>query len=480
MGAGDKKKTNVKCSRGKNKCRAKKAGLKFRIGVYFDGTLNNMFNVKAGKAKRKAARAKARRNRARYVNPTKDDGSYNNDYTNVVHMWKASEPSTGYSYNGGKDGHYWQAFYIQGIGTEKTESDAKLWGARAGTGGTGIPARVHKALEAVAGLITKKAKERNVKTIDQVQIDVFGFSRGAAAARNFVHCVLKGQNLFWYKNRRLETWLKEKKLKLKKVEFTFVGLFDTVASYDKFGVDLDSDTVQLKLNTIGDKRVKRVVQLAAGEEHRKNFRLTNINSVPKTRGIELFLPGSHSDVGGGYRHNTAEKINVFFRAKKSFAGRKWLIAHGWADSNSELSAVALTPSSPPALQMHRTRISNRYHRFALVLMAHYARDAGCNYPSLPKWSNPMVGTRLALPKALRTCMEELTDYVVKHENDRTSKPDDWMDSKKGWHKTLRHDFLHYSAHWSDVIYIAGLWFYPHEPEPKGRVGYRCKRGINPG
>ena len=46
---------------------------------------------------------------------------------------------------------------------------------------------------------------------------------------------------------------------------------------------------------------KWVVQLASADEHRENFSLTNINSSLRAGvGVELRLPGVHSDIGGSY------------------------------------------------------------------------------------------------------------------------------------------------------------------------------------
>ena len=52
----------------------------------------------------------------------------------------------------------------------------------------------------------------------------------------------------------------------------------------------------------------RVVQLAAGDEHRYNFPLTNIASAG-ARGKQYFLPSVHADVGGCYNNlSTVDQI----------------------------------------------------------------------------------------------------------------------------------------------------------------------------
>lgn len=113
----------------------------------------------------------------------------------------------------------------------------------------------------------------------------------------------------------------------------YVGLYDTVASY---GVIHDNNTSQLHLDSIAI--AEKVVQLAAAEEHRLNFRLTNISSAKN--GLQIFLPGAHSDVGGGYVHNSMEEnIHILdFDNSSSLTSTqeaafdreiKWLIESGW-------------------------------------------------------------------------------------------------------------------------------------------------------
>jgi len=129
----------------------------------------------------------------------------------------------------------------------------------------------------------------NNKLIGKATINVFGFSRGAAAARHFL-----SQELF------ITSYLK---IPYENITFNFIGLFDTVASH---GVIHVNDVFDLSLN-IKDKP-KKVIQLAAGDEYRENFKLTDITSSIKAGvGYQLRLPGVHSDIGGGYSEFSDEK-----------------------------------------------------------------------------------------------------------------------------------------------------------------------------
>lgn len=111
-----------------------------------------------------------------------------------------------------------------------------------------------------------------------VTLNVFGFSRGAAAARNFVHLANTQPELF--KNAELDkdwNFAKNNPSKQNGVSVNFVGLFDTVASYGK-DLNFSNDTEQLHLN-FDSGYANKVVHLVALDEYRANFPLTNINSA---------------------------------------------------------------------------------------------------------------------------------------------------------------------------------------------------------
>ncbi len=98
-----------------------------------------------------------------------------------------------------------------------------------------------------------------------------------------------------------------------------MGLFDTVSSYggEKYQKvsgqiynnlrhkSFDDDVKELHLAIGGHAR--QVVQLAAADEYRKNFASTNIrSSVLAGVGLEVRLPGVHSDIGGSYEEHKVE------------------------------------------------------------------------------------------------------------------------------------------------------------------------------
>ena len=111
---------------------------------------------------------------------------------------------------------------------------------------------------------------------------VFGFSRGAALARKFVSTLLANESAR---------------------EVSFLGVFDTVAAMDGifFRGDIASSDVLFEDGTLHD-GVKRAVHLLALDEERVPFTPTHINRDREnpSRITEIWMPGVHSDVGGGY------------------------------------------------------------------------------------------------------------------------------------------------------------------------------------
>lgn len=132
--------------------------------------------------------------------------------------------------------------------------------------------------------------------VKEIYLDVFGFSRGAAQARVF------------------STWISELFDNGKcfgiKVNFRFLGLFDTVASYGIIE-GIAGGAANYTAPHVGwaiaenlkiPEAVENCVHFIAMHELRKNFPLDYLSrsgSLPSNY-IELSYPGSHSDVGGGY------------------------------------------------------------------------------------------------------------------------------------------------------------------------------------
>ena len=282
------------------------------------------------------------------------DNSLMNDYTNVARMWNCCNKN--------------YAIYIEGIGTLDRQEDIKA-GFQFGSGDTGIRGKVRRGCEELAKKI-KLYLPVKINGIIKVTLDVFGFSRGAAAARNFLYEVnvsnkreedtkldkrfertgerpcnegnRYGYNEYayfyydkdsvrvnidffeedkWPKYGYLGYYLLKNEVHPEvldkiRLEIRFVGIYDTVSSYEEFGnisgLDLldkgiqhssesffKDDVEQLQLNNLG--KFQKAVHFTAMNEHRENFALTKMrveNCIEKT------FPGVHCDIGGAYETTT--------------------------------------------------------------------------------------------------------------------------------------------------------------------------------
>ncbi len=125
-----------------------------------------------------------------------------------------------------------KAFYIKGIGTYDTqkEHDAHPVKRKYDKGGGGGGAhRIEEAIAKVTKILNNKlydASDDGGDNLYQVRlIDVFGFSRGSATARDFVNTFIE-YNI-------------NSKDKYKDVRFNFIGIYDTVGSFGAPGNDED-------------------------------------------------------------------------------------------------------------------------------------------------------------------------------------------------------------------------------------------------
>ena len=282
------------------------------------------------------------------------DNSLMNDYSNVARMWQCCNES--------------YAIYIEGIGTLDRQEDIKA-GFQFGSGDTGIRGKVRRGCYELAKKINKELPKETDEVI-KVTLDVFGFSRGAAAARNFLYEVNvsnkreedtkldkrfertgkrpydeRSENYYneyayfyydkdsvrvnidffeedkWPKYGYLGYYLLKEGINPKildkiRLEIRFVGIYDTVSSYEEFGnisgLDLldkgiqhskksffDDDVEQLQLNNLG--KFQKAVHFTAMNEHRENFALTKMRVE---NCIEKAFPGVHCDIGGAYETGT--------------------------------------------------------------------------------------------------------------------------------------------------------------------------------
>nr|WP_256590419.1 DUF2235 domain-containing protein [Pseudomonas sp. DP16D-R1] len=174
-----------------------------------------------------------------------------------------------------------------------------------GLGQTGVVARVKQALVEIEKQWDRFQQTNPHTYIHHVEFDIFGFSRGGAAARHCANELLKpGRGLFNDLLRAGRFTLLTTFDPTVDVSLNFIGLFDTVAAIG--GLDLNvSDDRNPGVNLyLPPGCARQVVQLQARDECRNNFAL---NSVLKGH-RQISLPGVHSNIGGGYLPRIRERL----------------------------------------------------------------------------------------------------------------------------------------------------------------------------
>lgn len=296
------------------------------IGVFFDGTGNNALNssiLDQCESELESDDKEFDKYESKIMTGCSVDKSiltnrsYQNGYTNVYKLFELhpderqvkqmNTPNQAVKLN--------IKIYVQGIGTQQGKSD-DLIGFGSGRGETGVIAKTKEALEKFQ-LILNEILENNPNTkIQSLRFNVFGFSRGAAAARYFSNLVadnvkLGDKNPYYQmikpilKDWKHPLWISNGKQNTYG-HVNFLGIFDTVAGIVTLanGVSAhNSDTggVNIALN---HHSAKHCVHLEALHEYRHNFSLNIIPNLPNFYRIPI--PGAHSDIGGGYRTKSVD------------------------------------------------------------------------------------------------------------------------------------------------------------------------------
>lgn len=350
-----------------------------------------------------------------------EDSSYENDLSNpaILYEYYKDDPNNAtapvirvYSEGIGTGTEAVYAGLNEGItsaedGTVKDYKGDSTLGGAVGQGETGMLSRVRRAIEIMVNKIQLDATE----TIGTITIDVFGFSRGAAAARIFVHEIFL-QPYFATWDTNFETWeigwgdhnqnkvadkyadfkkqlpahghlgykLTEKGLTTDNITVRFAGLFDSVPHHGSFSQS--NDRLELGLDDVA--RAQYTVHLVAADEHRHNFSLVDISGITgelygaeNPRGIELFLPGVHCDVGGSYvegRPETNNTLNNYISRQEMDDDMKWMINKGWY-TKDQLTVTQFADNFY-SMKGSRPYLSNQYSFIPLHVMLEFARKKG--------------------------------------------------------------------------------------------------------
>jgi uncharacterized protein (DUF2235 family) len=211
-------------------------------------------------------------------------------FTNVTHL--QNYYAQGYSVD--------DFFYQPGVGT-----DGDIWDDVLGGGaGFGSRERVDKALTRIGTLLENDSWDR--------VIDIVGFSRGAAAAREFANDVFERIDSDGWGGLVTDC---------NPINIRFMGLFDTVGSMGFAGNSTD-----LGYDFSIDSRIGHVAQAVALNEHRFLFPLSSVSpvagaSITSGNLVERGFIGAHSDVGGGYADSDLSDVALQWMYQQAVGAR---------------------------------------------------------------------------------------------------------------------------------------------------------------
>lgn len=464
------------------------------LNIFFDGTQNNKTNTDAKKTDSK--------NHDAYLKVgNKKDDSFENDYTNVARGYDAINSAAAFQ----------KRLYIEGIGTEDLESDDVFPDVAIGMGYRGVVAKVVKAcVKAPEMLIPYNDKE-----IAVLKLNVYGFSRGATAARHFLHIVNSPAIIYgqlpdnkvqvmapgYYQSMKNEdsilkvpnhpllerhgyfaACLLKENFNIKKIEINFVGLYDTVASY---GFYHGNDSIDLHLDAV--KKARFVLQLSSDDEYRENFDLVNIQSAG-LHGLELTLPGVHSDIGGSYINNAKEVSALYYKRESLYNQmihssdkeiqklKEIVISEGWYKKHQIEAGVLHKSAIDDKIKKGSVEDSERfyavvgtrnlyntYDQIPLQLMFHFSKDAEVKYDTNLEKRHTIVDEFIksvsnSLYNYVNTCNGLRNSYIEMYNGglyDKNSINEEYLSKLKRKSylnyieeevlKKLRNQYLHWSV-----------------------------------
>lgn len=161
--------------------------------------------------------------------------------------------------------------------------------------GGGLESRLEKAVfDFQSAVETQQSRTR----IDEINVAVFGFSRGSTEARAFMHW-LAGHS----KVKRQGKNLAYDGIPL---NMKFLGIFDTVESVGWAGANRRPHLVKVSVPDY----VQKCLHVVAAHELRNAFPLTVLGT---NRYTQVVYPGAHADIGGGYADREQGRSNKLAR-----------------------------------------------------------------------------------------------------------------------------------------------------------------------
>ncbi len=464
-------------------------GVTVRLGVFFDGTGNNRYNSQIGADCRAMAGINKNRHIAECAGRHDDaDSSYSMELSNIAklagvysHRPVPANPGDGLK-------AYWP-IYISGVGTLSGGRDSFWPGQSFGRGRTGVIAKVASAVEKVGARLESFSLHNPGCVINALELDVFGFSRGAAAARHFVNEVLKQKmgGLEGVLNRRTVALGPQFSWVSGSVRLKVIGLFDTVAAIG--GIrdlanlgDARNDRINLYLPP---GCADQVLHLVARDEARHNF---SLNSVMPHWSREIVLPGAHSDIGGGYPAQMVENVvmtrphwsrvscrtpvmttGAWQRAQRDLA---MIDAERWLDPDDPHASLSVTfkerrtsgtckrlsvKSVMAAVCMQR-QVFDQLSRVYLRIMHTLCTEEGVPFLPLPQTREHALMGELQPVAAKLMAYARGGEYALSEEEELM----------------LRRRYIHQSAHWGALVESRRMLadaFFVHAPRDGGRMRY---------
>lgn len=279
------------------------------LGIFFDGTGNNAANTENMLASCSAqgfdlaspdAESILKRSASELMGLNGAEAtSYAGYYTNIhwlSELYAQTMTAT--------DSYSQQAVYIEGIGTQAGKPDSVI---SMGLGGAecGVIAKTDDAVAKLTSAIMMILDSLSGKyVVDTLLFDIFGFSRGAAAARHFANRIQSEDRAII--NAIASGMGQHEYIGTATGKTRFIGLFDTVAAIGTPANGMDphsADTGDVNL-ALRPGVAQKVFHITAQNECRYNFALNSVSPAWP----ELSLPGAHSDIGGGYLPQTREDL----------------------------------------------------------------------------------------------------------------------------------------------------------------------------
>lgn len=349
------------------------------IGVFFDGTSNNMVRT-AMKHKEKSGVVEKNPDLTRLSGDKKKEAALNVDikeedlfqssvgmkdesadkYSNVSILYSLFDPRLIEQSDQSKliKAH---KFYVEGSGATDIANPISMNpnGLGFGLGKTGVTALVSKAVRAVTEYINSLSSQIDQNT--KLRFYVFGFSRGATCSRLFSHLVTRSKTdklpgrekefndhlSNYFSNDKLHFLEKgsnpyDIQIERANIRIEYLGIYDTVVSIgflkqkngwndplrDKFYANHENyidNWHYLNVYEYGmylskdTSMLANVMHIGALDEFRENFAFTDIGKRLSGNVTEILLPGCHSDVGGGYIDGPEDEIVLPINTEKYLA-----------------------------------------------------------------------------------------------------------------------------------------------------------------